>query len=130
YVADIPALVEKYLEIINNDDLCLSLQARQHDPVYATLVKHITRNDPERTRYFFNDIVGFQVIPELIAAHVAMGYYNQALMFINKMLNSPYLVRFQQSIEANTSLNYYELAVYMALQREMNQNAKDFVKQV
>ncbi|KAJ1979571.1 hypothetical protein H4R34_002782 [Dimargaris verticillata] len=125
YVADIPALVEKYLEVINNDNLCLSLQARQHDPVYATLAPHITRNDPDRTRYFFNDIMGFQVIPRLIMAHVAMGYFKQALVFIDRMLNNPYLVSLWQSIEADTGLNYYELAAYAALSAD--QSDKTFV---
>ncbi|KAJ1975373.1 hypothetical protein H4R34_004355 [Dimargaris verticillata] len=130
YVMEISAQVEKYLEVIDQADLLSSLEARQDELVYDIIANHIAHNDPVRARYFFNDIVAFQVIPELIAAHVVTRYYNQALVLIDRMQNNPYLSAFRESVIADIDLNYYELAVYVALELTMDENADDFVKQV
>ncbi|KAJ1972150.1 hypothetical protein H4R34_005503, partial [Dimargaris verticillata] len=130
YVLDIPYLVEKYLEIINQVDLLPFLTARQNEPVYDILVRNIAGNDPDRTRYFFNNVLAFHVIPELIATYVAKGYYKQALAFIQRMLKNRYISDFWELIKVDTGLDYYERAVYVALERTMDENDKGFVRHV
>ncbi|KAJ1968618.1 hypothetical protein H4R35_006377 [Dimargaris xerosporica] len=129
YVMEIPNLVKKYVEIINQVDLLPFIQQRHAEPIYGILAKDIAHNDPDRIRYFFNDIMAFHVIPKLIMAHVAKGYYNQVLAFINEMLESKYLKKFFDSIKVDTSLNYYERAAYMALRQPMDKNTTKFLKQ-
>ncbi|KAJ1971014.1 hypothetical protein H4R34_005877, partial [Dimargaris verticillata] len=123
-------LVEKYLEVINQTDLCPLLAARQEEPLYHVLANSIVVNDPNRAQHFFNDIVAFQVIPEIIAVHVAKGYYAEVLVFIDRMMKSPHLSDFWEAIPVNARLDYYEQAVFVALQREIDPKAKDFVMQV
>ncbi|KAJ1974033.1 hypothetical protein H4R35_003810 [Dimargaris xerosporica] len=130
YVMEIPNLVKKYVEIINQVDLLPFIQQRHAEPIYGILAKDIAHNDPDRIRYFFNDIMAFHVIPKLIMAHVAKGYYDQALIFINEILESEYLKEFFGSIKVDTGLNYYERAAYMALRQPMNEDTTNFVKRV
>ncbi|KAJ1971881.1 hypothetical protein H4R34_005597, partial [Dimargaris verticillata] len=127
---DMPALVERYLEIINDVDFHPFLVERQNEPLYGILAKDIVHNDPDRTRYFFNDIVAFHVVPELITAYVAKGYYDQALAFVDKLLENPHLSDFWKSIKVDTGLNYYERAVYTALFLDHGEKAFVFLEQM
>ncbi|KAJ1971420.1 hypothetical protein H4R34_005751, partial [Dimargaris verticillata] len=126
YVMEIPALVEKYLEIINHDDVFSALEACQGEQLYDIILSDIVHNDPDRARYFFNNIVAYYVIPELIAAHVVKGYYNWVLTFIEKMRTNPYLLKFWNVHNGGTGTSYYELAVYAALECTMGKNADTF----
>ncbi|KAJ1970795.1 hypothetical protein H4R35_005651 [Dimargaris xerosporica] len=127
YVMEIPDLMERYLEVINEDDLYLPLQALQENAVYDIFIKVIALEDPARVQYFFNDIMAYQVIPNFVMAHVGKGYYDQALAFINRMRTNTYLSKLFNRIPADGHPNYYEQAVYMALGYTMNENATKFV---
>ncbi|KAJ1963964.1 hypothetical protein H4R35_007191 [Dimargaris xerosporica] len=83
------------------DDLHLHICAFNQGYVMEVL-------DLVRARYIFNDIVAFQVIPELITAYAAKGYYEQVVTFIEKMRVNPYMVTFWESIPPNNGLDYYE----------------------
>ncbi|KAJ1966884.1 hypothetical protein H4R34_006456, partial [Dimargaris verticillata] len=112
YVMETPSLVEEYLDVINHGDLRLSLEARPNELLYNILVNVIELNNPNRARYFFMDIMVFQVIPKLIMAYVSKGYYKQALAFIGKMLSNSHFSDFWKLIKADTDLNYYERAAF------------------
>ncbi|KAJ1972391.1 hypothetical protein H4R34_005425, partial [Dimargaris verticillata] len=127
---DIPALVKKYIAVINHANFVALLQECHDELINKLLINKISHDDPTRAQYFFNDVVAFQVIPELIVAHVVKGYYDEVLVFINEMLENPHLQRFWTRVPADTSLDYYELAVYMALSRTMDDNAEQFTKHV
>ncbi|KAJ1974032.1 hypothetical protein H4R35_003809 [Dimargaris xerosporica] len=130
YVVEIPALVEKYLEVVSRVDLLPSLSAHQEDPIYDILTSKVVLNDFSRAWYVFNDIIAFQVIPTLIMAYVAKGYFDDVLAFIDRMRNNPYLARFGQYIQVDTGLNYYECAAYTALYMHSKKVAVDFVNQL
>ncbi|KAJ1969335.1 hypothetical protein H4R34_006174, partial [Dimargaris verticillata] len=113
YVMDIPALVEKFLKVINQPDFFLIIKKSRDKVLYGQFANHIARNNPDRARYLFHDIVAFQVIPELIAAHVAKGYHDQVLVFIKSMLKNHYLLEFWERTPIDTSLNFYVRPVCM-----------------
>ncbi|KAJ1970619.1 hypothetical protein H4R34_006003, partial [Dimargaris verticillata] len=115
YMTEMPDLVERYLEIINNVDLLPVLTERQGKLVDKIWVENIALNNADRSRHFFNDIMAFQLIPKLIGAYIAKGYYDLAIVFIKTMMKNRYLTKFWQSIPADTGLNYPERAVYLAL---------------
>ncbi|KAJ1973495.1 hypothetical protein H4R34_005055, partial [Dimargaris verticillata] len=108
----------------------MSLQACHDEPINKFLFDKMTHDVPARAQYFFNDAVAFQVIPELIAAHIAKGYYDEVLTFIDRMLENTQLRNFWTLVPADTGLDYYELAVYVALERTMDANADQFVRHV
>ncbi|KAJ1980648.1 hypothetical protein H4R34_002369 [Dimargaris verticillata] len=122
----IPDLVEKYLEIINRGNLISPLEARGQDPAYDILVKNVVFKDYSRARYVFKNIMAAQIIPTLIMAYVAEGYYGEVLVFIDRMLNNSDLFNFWQNLPYYTGLDYYERAAYMALQAECGMFVEQF----
>ncbi|KAJ1973481.1 hypothetical protein H4R35_004099 [Dimargaris xerosporica] len=115
YMMEIPDLVEGHLKIINTIDLLPTLEKHQNKLIYKIWIENIALKDPARSQHFFNDIIAFQIIPNLIGAYIAKGYYNQVLAFIRTMVTNDYLKRFWRSISSNNGLNYYERAAYWAL---------------
>ncbi|KAJ1970813.1 hypothetical protein H4R35_005638, partial [Dimargaris xerosporica] len=129
YMMEIPDLVEGHLKIINTIDLLPTLEKHQNKLIYKIWIENIALKNPARSQHFFNDIMAFQIIPNLIGAYVAKGYYNQVLAFIRTMVTNDYLKRFWRSISSNNGLNYYERAAYWALGTG-HEKAMEFVGQM
>ncbi|KAJ1973689.1 hypothetical protein H4R34_004989, partial [Dimargaris verticillata] len=130
YVMEVPALVEGYLTVINQNDLIPLLEKYEAGSAYRILAQGVALNDPVRARYFLNDIMAFQVIPKLIMAYVSKCYYKEALAFIDLMQSNPYLSKFWNRNGDSTGLNYYERAAFMVLRYKLDENAKGFVHQL
>ncbi|KAJ1973169.1 hypothetical protein H4R34_005170, partial [Dimargaris verticillata] len=130
YVMEVPALVERYLNVINQNDLIPLLEKYEAGSAYRILTQDVALNDPVRARYFLNDIMAFQVIPKLIMAYVSKRYYKEALAFIDLMQSNPYLSEFWNRNGGSTGLNYYERAAFMVLRYKLDENAEEFVHQL
>ncbi|KAJ1975792.1 hypothetical protein H4R35_002992 [Dimargaris xerosporica] len=128
YVMEVPGLVERYLEVINNADF-YQLKSTSYPLSRDALLYEIGHFNNKRVQYALNNIMAFQVIPELITAYVAKGYYDQVVMFIEKMGVSLYMDTFWKSIP-DYRLDYYECAAYVALAQTMNDNATKFVRRL
>ncbi|KAJ1961948.1 hypothetical protein H4R35_007399 [Dimargaris xerosporica] len=126
---EIVNLVTMYLERIHNVNLLSFLESKQNDPEAEFWANIITQNSPFRARYYFFDIVAFQVIPKAVVQYVEEGKLDQAVTFINSMMKEPLLLEFLTSIASYTNFNYYELAALKAFATR-NNDAAAFFQQV
>ncbi|KAJ1970702.1 hypothetical protein H4R35_005710 [Dimargaris xerosporica] len=108
YVMDIPDLVKKYLEIINTVNLLSIIRVREKQLFESSLYQGIVRQGEDRAKCAFNDIMIHQVIPKLVGAYVAKGYYSQVLTFIDLLMNNTHVKAFWDRITDENRLNYYE----------------------
>ncbi|KAJ1971614.1 hypothetical protein H4R34_005683 [Dimargaris verticillata] len=105
----------KYLETIHKVNLLPFLSSKLDDLESQFWLKIIAQNNKFRARYFFNDIVAFQAIPKIAIWFVMRRKWEQAIEFIDRMLDNAYLSDYLKSIPIDTGVNYYEQAAYTAL---------------
>ncbi|KAJ1962613.1 hypothetical protein H4R35_007334, partial [Dimargaris xerosporica] len=105
-------LVTECLQYFNNYDLLPFFQENQSEPEYEYWAKVIIPNDSYMARYYFNDLMAFQVIPKIVVRYIARGQSELAIWFIDLIVDNYYLNEFFKSTYYATDINYYELAAY------------------
>ncbi|KAJ1978500.1 hypothetical protein H4R35_001878, partial [Dimargaris xerosporica] len=108
-------LMKKYVENIHKVNLLPFLTENLGNLEYKFWTEVIALNDPFRARYYFFDIVAYQVIPKIVLRYVTKGELEQAIAFIEAMVNNAHLSAFFESIPETTRVNYFEQVTYAAL---------------